>query len=77
MLQVFDLTNKTNYGSNSRATAGTLLTLEGFIHPASSLMSRVFVRESGARFTLEQAKRRPARDAAGQAMYYTAGRGER
>jgi hypothetical protein len=53
MFQAFDLTNKTNYGSNfhNTNTAGTFLTPEGFINPASSFTPRAFVGEFGARFT--------------------------
>src|SRR6266446_4244058 len=53
MFQSFDLTNKTNYGSNfhNTNTAGTFLTPEGFINPNSSFTPRAFVGEFGARFT--------------------------
>lgn len=53
MFQAFDLTNKTNYGSNfhNTNTAGTFLTPEGFINPSSSFTPRAFVGEFGARFT--------------------------
>jgi len=53
MFQAFNLTNKTNYGSNfhNTNTAGTFLTPEGFINPASSFTPRAFVGEFGARFT--------------------------
>ena len=53
MFQAFDLTNKTNYGSNfhNTNTAGTFLTPEGFINPSSSYTPRAFVGEFGARFT--------------------------
>src|SRR5437667_843036 len=53
MFQSFDLTNKTNYGSNfhNTNTAGTFLTPEGFINPKSSFTPRAFVGEFGARFT--------------------------
>lgn len=53
MFQAFDLTNKTNYGSNfhNTNTAGTFLTPEGFINPNSSFTPRAFVGEFGARFT--------------------------
>ena len=53
MFQGFNLTNKTNYGSNfhNTNTAGTFLTPEGFINPSSSFTPRAFVGEFGARFT--------------------------
>jgi outer membrane receptor protein involved in Fe transport len=53
IFQAFDLTNKTNYGSNfhNTNTAGTFLTPEGFINPSSSFTPRAFVGEFGARFT--------------------------
>jgi TonB dependent receptor len=53
MFQAFDLTNKTNYGSNfhNTNTAKTFLTPEGFINPNSSFTPRAFVGEFGARFT--------------------------
>jgi outer membrane receptor protein involved in Fe transport len=53
IFQAFDLTNKTNYGSNFHNTnnAGTFLTPEGFINPSSSFTPRAFVGEFGARFT--------------------------
>jgi hypothetical protein len=55
LFQAFDLTNKTNYGSNfhntNTAGAGVFLTPEGFINPASSFTPRAFVGEFGARFT--------------------------
>jgi hypothetical protein len=53
MFQSFNLTNKTNYGSNfhNTNTAGTFLTPEGFINPNSSFTPRAFVGEFGARFT--------------------------
>jgi outer membrane receptor protein involved in Fe transport len=53
IFQAFNLTNKTNYGSNfhNTNTAGTFLTPEGFINPSSSFTPRAFVGEFGARFT--------------------------
>jgi outer membrane receptor protein involved in Fe transport len=53
IFQAFNLTNKTNYGSNfhNTTTAGTFLTPEGFINPSSSFTPRAFVGEFGARFT--------------------------
>jgi outer membrane receptor protein involved in Fe transport len=55
IFQAFDLTNKTNYGSNfhntNTAGTGVFLTPEGFINPTSSFTPRAFVGEFGARFT--------------------------
>jgi outer membrane receptor protein involved in Fe transport len=53
IFQGFDITNKTNYGSNfhNTNTAGTFLTPEGFINPSSSFTPRAFVGEFGVRFT--------------------------
>jgi outer membrane receptor protein involved in Fe transport len=53
IFQAFNLTNKTNYGSNfhNTNTAGSFLTPEGFINPSSSFTPRAFVGEFGARFT--------------------------
>ncbi len=53
IFQAFDLTNKTNYGSNfhNTNTSGSFLTPEGFINPSSSFTPRAFVGEFGARFT--------------------------
>ncbi len=53
IFQAFNLTNKTNYGSNfhNTNTAGSFLTPEGFINPGSSFTPRAFVGEFGARFT--------------------------
>lgn len=55
IFQAFDLTNKTNYGSNfhntNTAGTGVFLAPEGFINPTSSFTPRAFVGEFGARFT--------------------------
>ncbi len=53
IFQAFDLTNKTNYGSNfhNTNTSGAFLTPEGFINPSSSFTPRAFIGEFGARFT--------------------------
>jgi outer membrane receptor protein involved in Fe transport len=53
IFQGFNITNRTNYGSNfhNTNTAGTFLTPEGFINPSSSFTPRAFVGEFGARFT--------------------------
>ncbi len=55
IFQAFDLTNKTNYGSNFHNTntsgKGVFLTPEGFINPSSSFTPRAFIGEFGARFT--------------------------
>lgn len=55
IFQAFDLTNKTNFGSNfhntNTAGTGVFLTPEGFINPTSSFTPRAFVGEFGARFT--------------------------
>jgi outer membrane receptor protein involved in Fe transport len=53
IFQAFDLTNKTNYGSNfhNTNTSAAFLTPEGFINPSSSFTPRAFVGEFGARFT--------------------------
>jgi outer membrane receptor protein involved in Fe transport len=53
IFQAFDLTNKTNYGSNfhNTNTSGAFMTPEGFINPSSSFTPRAFVGEFGARFT--------------------------
>jgi outer membrane receptor protein involved in Fe transport len=53
IFQGFNITNKTNYGSNfhNTNTAGTFLTPEGFINPSSSFTPRAFVGEFGVRFT--------------------------
>jgi hypothetical protein len=53
IFQGFNITNRTNYGSNfhNTNTAGTFMTPEGFINPSSSFTPRAFVGEFGARFT--------------------------
>src|SRR5256714_1572541 len=54
IFQAFNLTNKTNYGSNfhntNTAGTGVFLTPEGFINPSSSFTPRAFVGEFGALF---------------------------
>ncbi|PYU54007.1 MAG: hypothetical protein DMG55_32915 [Acidobacteria bacterium] len=53
IFQAFDLTNKTNFGSNfhNTNTSGSFMKPEGFINPSSSFTPRAFVGEFGARFT--------------------------
>src|SRR5882762_7659930 len=53
IFQAFDLTNKTNFGSNfhNTNTSGSLMKPEGFINPSSSFTPRAFSGEFGARFT--------------------------
>jgi outer membrane receptor protein involved in Fe transport len=53
IFQAFNLTNKTNYGSNfhNTNTSGDFLQPEGYINPGSSNTPRAFVGEFGARFT--------------------------
>ena len=53
IFQAFDLTNKTNFGSNfhNRNTSGSFMKPEGFMNPSSSFTPRAFVGEFGARFT--------------------------
>ncbi|MEQ1472889.1 MAG: TonB-dependent receptor [Candidatus Acidiferrum sp.] len=53
IFQAFDLTNKTNYGSNfhNTNTSSAFRTPEGFINPSSSFTPRAFVGEFGVRFT--------------------------
>ena len=53
MFQAFNLTNKSNTGSNFHNTAGAAGFLEraGFINPNSTFIPRAFVGEFGARFT--------------------------
>jgi hypothetical protein len=53
IFQAFDLTNKTNYGSNfhNTNTSAAFMTPEGFINPSSSFTPRAFVGEFGVRFT--------------------------
>lgn len=53
MFQAFNLTNKSNTGSNIHNTAGAAGFLEraGFINPNSTFIPRAFVGEFGARFT--------------------------
>jgi len=52
IFQAFNLTNKSNTGSNIHNTAGAggFLTREGFINPNSSFTPRAFIGEFGARF---------------------------
>ena len=53
MFQAFNLTNKSNTGSNFHNTAGAdgFLQRAGFINPNSTFIPRAFVGEFGARFT--------------------------
>jgi len=53
IFQAFDLTNKTNFGSNfhNTNTSGSFMKPEGFINPSSSFTPRAFAGEFGARFT--------------------------
>ena len=53
IFQAFDLTNKTNFGSNfhNTNTSGSFMKPEGFINPSSSFTPRAFSGEFGARFT--------------------------
>jgi outer membrane receptor protein involved in Fe transport len=53
IFQSFNLTNKSNTGSNIHNTAGAtgFLTRAGFINPNSTFIPRSFVGEFGARFT--------------------------
>ena len=53
IFQAFDLTNKTNFGSNfhNTNTSGSFMKPEGFMNPSSSFTPRAFVGEFGARFT--------------------------
>ncbi len=53
IFQAFNLTNKSNTGSNIHNTAGAggFLTRAGFINPNSTFIPRAFVGEFGARFT--------------------------
>jgi outer membrane receptor protein involved in Fe transport len=53
IFQAFNLTNKSNTGSNIHNTAGAggFLAREGFINPNSTFIPRAFVGEFGARFT--------------------------
>ena len=53
IFQGFNITNKTNFGSNfhNTNTAPAFLTPEGFINPSSSFTPRAFVGEFGVRFT--------------------------
>ena len=53
IFQAFNLTNKSNTGSNIHNTAGAggFLTRAGFINPNSTFIPRAFIGEFGARFT--------------------------
>jgi Carboxypeptidase regulatory-like domain/TonB dependent receptor len=53
MFQMFNLTNKTNFGSNYNGTASSksFLTPNGYIAPSNTTIPRAFVGEFGFRFT--------------------------
>ncbi|HEY2460844.1 MAG TPA: TonB-dependent receptor [Candidatus Acidoferrum sp.] len=53
LFQMFNLTNKTNFGNNyvNTATSSNFLKPLGYINPGSAIMARAFQGEIGARFT--------------------------